>query len=259
MSSALVGSVVFVMAGMAAGAEPVARIELYNPTGWDGATVVEVPVGRVAAPGLIPWDQVRLVVDGREVPFAIREGRPHWKADLIAPIREPRAEDLLVFACAVPPGEWVTVGVVPGAGGARLKSWIPGTVYLTHRPGWVSWHRGVGELAHVIVRPMKRRRARSRRRGAPWTAGAGPAGRGPLRRPRRARVVGLCLATVYRPGDHNPITRPLRFLLRAASLGAEADGGRYRRSSARRCRRSYTLFRSPTRRTSTSSSWSRTA
>ncbi len=103
-----------VMGGVAAG-EPLARVRLYNPTGWREAAPVEVPVGRLASPSLIRWDHVRLMLGGREVPFAIREGRPHWKAALVAPVTAPRAEDLLTFSCAVPPHTWVVLDLVPGA------------------------------------------------------------------------------------------------------------------------------------------------
>lgn len=95
-------------------AAPLSQLRLYNPTGWGGAVPVEVPTGRLAAPGLVDWDHVRLMLAGREVPFAIREGRPHWKAELRAPAANPRAEDLLVFSCPVPPGEWAALDIVPG-------------------------------------------------------------------------------------------------------------------------------------------------
>ena len=93
-----------------------ASIRLHNPTGWEGATCVEVPIGSLATPGLIDWTRVRLVADdGRDVPFALREGRPHWKARLVAPIVDPRAEDLLVFDCPVRPGGRVRLDIVPGS------------------------------------------------------------------------------------------------------------------------------------------------
>jgi hypothetical protein len=92
----------------------VAAIRLHNPTSWDASTVVEVPTGRIAAPRLVDWANVRLVSEGKEIPFALREGRAHWKARLTAPITSPRAEDLLVFSCAVPPGEWMQVDLVQG-------------------------------------------------------------------------------------------------------------------------------------------------
>ena len=92
-----------------------ASIRLYNPTSWEGPTVVEVPVGRLAVPGWIDWGQVRLVADGgREVPFALREGCPHWKARLAAPVAAPRAEDLLVFSCPAPRDAWARLDLVSG-------------------------------------------------------------------------------------------------------------------------------------------------
>ncbi len=95
-----------------------AHIDLYNPTRWSGPTVVEVPTGQIAAPGTIDWSQVRLVRDAdqdvEEVPFFIREGRPHWKSKLIANIKQPRAEDLLVFFLSVAPKTWTRLHIVPG-------------------------------------------------------------------------------------------------------------------------------------------------
>ena len=81
------------------------------------AVPVEIPAGRLAAPGLIDWSQARLrTEDGRDVPFSIREGRPHWKARLAAPITAPRAEDLIVFSFAAPQRAWSRIDVVPGQG-----------------------------------------------------------------------------------------------------------------------------------------------
>lgn len=91
-----------------------AAIRLYNPTAWAGPALVEVPVGRVAAPGLLDWKHHRLVLEDREIPFAIREGLAHWKAHLLAPIDAPRAEDLLVFWVSVPPGQGLEVKILPG-------------------------------------------------------------------------------------------------------------------------------------------------
>ncbi len=90
-------------------------IRLFNPTAWEGPALVEVPTGRIAAPGLIDWSNVHLTCAGKRVAFAIREGRAHWKARLIAPVESPQAEDLIVFSYAVPPGEWVRVDVVNGS------------------------------------------------------------------------------------------------------------------------------------------------
>lgn len=98
------------------GKEVLASIDLRNPTAWEGAMAVEVPVGRIATPGLIDWSKVRLLAeDGNEVPFAIREGRPHWKARLTAPVTTPRAEDLLVFSATPRRDAWTRIKLVVGA------------------------------------------------------------------------------------------------------------------------------------------------
>ena len=55
-------------------------------------------------------------MNGAEIPFFIREGRAHWQAKLRPPAVPPRAEDLLVFWCTVPPGKWLRVE--RGAGNA---------------------------------------------------------------------------------------------------------------------------------------------
>jgi len=105
-------------------------IRIYNPTQWDGQTVVEVPIGRIATPGLIDWSKVKLACGGRELPFAIREGSPHWKARLAAPVETPRAEDILVFSVVVPPETWAHVAVVPGnrATGSAVSDGAEGLV-----------------------------------------------------------------------------------------------------------------------------------
>lgn len=90
-----------------------ANIRLYNPTRWTHPTFVEVPVGELGTPGLIDWHKVRLMHEGQEVPFSIREGRAHWKASL-RPVTEPRAEDLIVFAIAVPSDAWAQLDLVRG-------------------------------------------------------------------------------------------------------------------------------------------------
>ncbi|MCU0981431.1 MAG: hypothetical protein MUF25_19955, partial [Pirellulaceae bacterium] len=93
---------------------PLASIELYNPTPWTEPVAVEVPVGRIATPGMIDWAGVRLMLDGKELSFAIREGRVHWKSRLTAPVPQPRAEDLLVFSLPLPRGVWIRVEIIPG-------------------------------------------------------------------------------------------------------------------------------------------------
>ena len=95
-------------------ATPLASIDLYNPTASTAPVAVEVPVGSIAAPGVIDWANARLILDGKEVPYCIREGRVHWKARLTAPVTEPRAEDLLVFSTPLPTGTWVRANIVPG-------------------------------------------------------------------------------------------------------------------------------------------------
>ncbi len=94
--------------------EPTPHIDLYNPSDWRGPVVVEVPVGQIAVPGLIDWHAARLMCKGVEVPYAIREGRAHWKARLVAPVAKPRAEDLLVFSLPVAPHAWARVDIVAG-------------------------------------------------------------------------------------------------------------------------------------------------
>lgn len=92
-----------------------ASIRFYNPTGFTAPALVEIPTGRLASPGLIDWSTHHLELNGEVIPSTIREGRAHWKSTLTAPVAAPRAEDLLVFWCAVPPGEWREVQVVAGA------------------------------------------------------------------------------------------------------------------------------------------------
>ncbi|MCC6729841.1 MAG: hypothetical protein IT208_10935 [Chthonomonadales bacterium] len=104
-----------VAAAPARGAAPIASVRLFNPTRWSGPTVVEVPVGSLVTPGLVDWGRLRLIAAGHDVPFAIREGRRHAAAALVAPVRDPRAEDLLVFSCAVTPGRWLRLDLVPGS------------------------------------------------------------------------------------------------------------------------------------------------
>lgn len=95
----------------AAGAEPVAAISLYNPTEWQAPFLVEIPTGKIAAPDLLDWRSLRLHAPQGVIPFALREGRAHWKTRFTSPVEHPRAEDLLVFMCEVPPGEWVKIEV----------------------------------------------------------------------------------------------------------------------------------------------------
>jgi hypothetical protein len=107
--------IAFVLAlaiAFSAHAEP--AIRLYNPTEFTGPALVEIPTGRIASPSLIDWSNHHLELDGIVVPHALCEGRAHWKSTLTTPIATPRAEDILVFWCAVPRGEWVEIEVVAG-------------------------------------------------------------------------------------------------------------------------------------------------
>jgi hypothetical protein len=116
MSSTI--TALLLLAGLVQGQPPqetLASLRLYNPTDWTGPSLVQIPVGRLAAPGIIDWSNSQLILGSRELPFAIREGRAHWKAQLQAPVDRPRAEDLLVFWSTVPPGEWADVQVVNGS------------------------------------------------------------------------------------------------------------------------------------------------
>jgi len=92
----------------------IASISLYNPTQSDESSIVEIPVGNLATPSLLDWQNVKLVYNGELLPFALREGRAHWKATLRAPIKKPRSEDLLVFTIRVHPGQWAQVELVAG-------------------------------------------------------------------------------------------------------------------------------------------------
>lgn len=112
---ALLSALAIAQACTAAETEAIASIELHNPGASARPVPIEIPVGRIAAPGLIDWSAVRLLCDGEEIPWLLREGRAHWKADLAAPVAQPRAEDLLCFNAAVPPGGHRRVTIARGA------------------------------------------------------------------------------------------------------------------------------------------------
>ncbi len=114
MSTLLIPAVAVAAQMIAAAAEPVASIGLYNPTQWTGPCPVEIPTGRIATPGLVNWAKVSLRLNGADLPFALREGRAHWNATFTAPIENPRAEDLLVFSCNVAPDAWAQIEILPG-------------------------------------------------------------------------------------------------------------------------------------------------
>ena len=58
---------------------------------------------------------MRLEAFEQPIPFDVREGGAHRRARFTAVNERPRAEDLLVFSCIVPPEEWVRVQVFEGA------------------------------------------------------------------------------------------------------------------------------------------------
>ena len=106
---------------------PIAVISLFNPTSWDGAVLVEVPVGHIASQGMLDWENIQLLLDGKEVPYSIREGRPHWQASLKKQSSNVRAEDLLVFSCNIQPNTWGRVELRTGA--SKSQS------FLAHKEG----------------------------------------------------------------------------------------------------------------------------
>jgi hypothetical protein len=130
-----------------------ASVRVRNPTTWAGPAVVEVPVGHLALPGRIDWAKVRLAADdGREVPFAIREGRPHWKGRLVAPATTPRAEDLLVFACAPRRDAWSRIDVV--AGTRRDPSAIEehsGRILVSYPDFQVALQAATGMVSQIVA------------------------------------------------------------------------------------------------------------
>ena len=150
----------------------VAAVRLFNPTQWSGATVVEMPVGNLGAGTVIDWRGVRLRMGGKEIAFAIREGRPHWRASLTTPT-QPRTEDLLVFSCTVPPGKQALVEVVAGVQASsralrrregRLEVSYPGfTASVDAATGMLRSVRVAGVQA--LARPMSARA---------WLATPGP-------------------------------------------------------------------------------------
>lgn len=129
---------ILAIASFAAAESPpvaMASIRLYNPTDFTGPDLVEIPTGRLASPGLIDWSAHHLELHGELIPSTIREGRAHWKAGLTAPIASPRAEDLLVFWCTVPPREWMEVNIVPGPQKSTTAlERVDGTISV-HYPG----------------------------------------------------------------------------------------------------------------------------
>ena len=89
------------------------RIKIFNPTDWKGPMIVEIPVGSFCPPESIDWDNVVLKSGDKKISFSIREGRPHYKSNLMAPVRNPRAEDLVVFCCDFKPDTWTQLDILP--------------------------------------------------------------------------------------------------------------------------------------------------
>lgn len=210
---------------------PLAHIRLHNPTNWAGPSLVEVPVGQVASPGLIDWSRTRLVIDGAGLPFSIREGIPHWRARLVAPVRVPRAEDLLVFSVAVPPGRSLSIDIVPGHPGRSSHLARKGRRCLVTYPGVRAVLDG-GMLASLEVgdkqvlagaltaRHLRVRYAQKARAGGfgPWTED------GTLRFEKLGAIPGMS-ATLVGTSSTGAMTE-LHYLLRAGQ--APAMGLAYR-------------------------------
>ncbi len=111
----VLSSLALVLLGSTAEVDGRAAIVVHNPTRCDAPAVVEVPTGRLAAPGLIDWTRVRLVSGEEVIPFAIRRGGFPWQKDATPDAATPpRAEDLLVFVCAVKPDTSKRVEIVEG-------------------------------------------------------------------------------------------------------------------------------------------------
>ena len=91
-----------------------AAIRLYNPGESNLPAVVEVAAGSIATPGLIDWENVHLEYNGKTIPFSIREGKAHWKAELRTPIVNPAPEDLIVFTVPSLSKKWMQINVVNG-------------------------------------------------------------------------------------------------------------------------------------------------
>lgn len=89
-------------------------IQVYNPTDIKIRSLVEIPVGSLASPGLIIWQDMHLEVNGATIPHSLKEGRPHWKASLESPLRDPRAEDLLIFSIELAPRQWQEIKIEKG-------------------------------------------------------------------------------------------------------------------------------------------------
>jgi hypothetical protein len=111
----LLNCVVLALLGGTTETDGCPAIILHNPTRSRAPAVVEIPTGRLAAPGLIQWDSVQLVSGDELIPFAIRSGGFPWQNEIaLGTKKPPRAEDLLVFVCSVNPGATKRVTIVEG-------------------------------------------------------------------------------------------------------------------------------------------------
>lgn len=141
----------------------IASIRLYNPNKSGAPTIVEIPIGNIATSGLVDWQNVQLNYDGEEIPFSIREGQAHWKAALVAPVKKPRAEDLLVFSIRVPSKQWVQVELIAGhsksnvalakKGSKLVISYPDMTVVIDEHTGMLTKLEAFGES--VLTTPLE--------------------------------------------------------------------------------------------------------
>lgn len=140
----------------------IAIIRVYNPTKCGEPSIVEIPVGDLATPSLVNWENVHLRYKGEALPFALREGKAHWKADLRAPIKKPRAEDLLVFTIRVPSEQWSEVELVTGLskpqaalirrGGSMVISYPNMKVVIGEQTGLLTGLEAYGES--ILSQPL---------------------------------------------------------------------------------------------------------
>lgn len=140
-------------------------IRLYNPAQTEEVSTVEIPVGNIATPGLVNWQNMRLLYKGENLPFSIREGKAHWRAALTAPVQKPRAEDLLVFSIRVPSRQWAEVELVAGSskqataltrsGGKLVISYPDIRVVIDERSGLLSGLDAFGES--LLAAPLSLR------------------------------------------------------------------------------------------------------
>lgn len=113
-----------------------AAIELFNPTEWNGMSVVEVPCGDLGTSDAIDWERIQLSHGGIDVPFAIVDGDPHWKSTLKAPVHIPRSHDLLVFGYRVAPNQSVRISVTYAERQTRSRAVLDqGTSLSVSYPG----------------------------------------------------------------------------------------------------------------------------